>query len=180
MLEIGEIAKATRDVVKQLTDVIGLIEKNLASYDRIKSRFRRRRIADRLQEILQEMLPLKRDNAYTLWEMTENIRRRAAAVQDDSFLESDYVKRELDAFMFSDDLHNYLKSLLAMRDLIDQYKGDIVSIDYKLYEDIEDALSGRIDVLQMLLDHDQSGISLEKLKELHDSYCSLVAGLTQL
>jgi hypothetical protein len=67
-----------------------------------------------------------------------------------------------------------------MRDLIDQYKGDIVSIDYKLYEDIEDALSGRIDVLQMLLDHDQSGISLEKLKELHDSYCSLVAGLTQL
>jgi hypothetical protein len=29
MLEIGEIAKATRDVVKQLTDVIGLIEKNL-------------------------------------------------------------------------------------------------------------------------------------------------------
>jgi hypothetical protein len=174
MLDISEIAKASRDLIKQLTNIVGLIEKNLASYDRIKARFQRKRMAARLHEILKRITLIGLStNRYTLWMLTEHaVQKGIDAEEFVRSVESDKICHY--------DLRDYLGGLLELRDFVDQYRGDLISIDYRLYEALQEAILGRIDVLKVLTDQDASTISAEKLKELYESYLSLVKAITDL
>src|SRR5688500_18455662 len=62
-----EIVKLANNVVENLTNVAGHVEKNINSYDSIASRFKRKRLAARLEEILVRLVSLRSGNAVTLF-----------------------------------------------------------------------------------------------------------------
>jgi hypothetical protein len=169
MLDLGSIAKMTKDVVKELTNLVGLIEKNLASYDRIAARFRRKRIAARLQEILLRLTEWRASNIETLWRLAEYAIHNDNVSLDRTFKYDNYANYPLLAF---------LEALLSTRDLIDEFKKDIVHVDYRLYEELQDAINGRIEILRMLLtDPGESVPSIEKIKSAYVSYSALVESI---
>jgi hypothetical protein len=174
MIDIGAIVSITRDTIKELTDVVGLIEKNISSYDRIKARFRRKRIAGRLEAILLRLTYWRQMNRRTLWMLAE------IATRDEdgpSSLPAD-IDEDFGYHGFHSDMRLFLEGLLATRDLIDEFKKDIVSVDYRLYEDLHDAVNGRIELVEMFMDggkvEGKYAISTEKLKRAYSSYRALV------
>jgi len=75
MIDLAAIACITRDTVRELTDIAGLIEKNIASYDRIAERFRRKRVVNRLNNILRRLTDFRVMNIVTLLEIAERLHR---------------------------------------------------------------------------------------------------------
>jgi hypothetical protein len=169
MVELSEIVKVTGEVIKQLSDLVGIIEKNLSSLDEIKERFRRKRIVARLQEILGEVMSWENQGWDSLWKVAERIDQ--APSRD---------MRKFDNIIWKSDIKIYLEMLSASMELIDQYKNDIVSVDYRLYESIENVAGGRIDALQALSKEGGYEISVEKLRELNRSYMLLKVSLGKL
>ena len=56
MIGVANIVEAMKELVHELSDTVGIIEKNIASYDRIKAGFKYRRVKSRLIEILGELV----------------------------------------------------------------------------------------------------------------------------
>jgi len=70
--------------------------------------------------------------------------------------------------------------LLHARDLIEEFKGDIVHVDYRLYEQLHEAVHGRVNVIEMLLNEDGQSISVDKLKEAYLAYVELAKSVGTL
>jgi hypothetical protein len=165
MLDLNSITKMTKDIVTELTNLVGLIEKNIASYDRIAARFRRKRIEARLREILLRLTIWYSSNRQTLWMLG-----KYAMKGDDISLERFDSRVEYD-------LLEFLQALLSTTDLIDEFKKDIVHVDYHLYEGLQDAIDGRIKVITMLIDPEESVLSIERVKTAYASYSALVESI---
>jgi hypothetical protein len=174
-MDLGDVANATKDIVKELTNVIGLIEKNIASYDRIKARFRRRRVNERLEEILNRLTQWHRFNCDTLWRLGQLAERGTLRSKELSA----YLNNDEDALPFSyrSELIEYQDALLSTQALIDDFKKDIISVDYKLYEALQDAVDGRMKIVAMLVAADRKDISIENIKTAYESYRALVEGV---
>ena len=81
--------------------------------------------------------------------------------------------------IFNSQLRNFLHALLATSDVIAQYRSDLVARDYLLFEKIEDAFQGRINLLKLILN--QGGrLSKQKLREIYAGYLSLAEGVTKV
>ena len=53
-------------------------------------------------------------------------------------------------------------------------------MDYRLYEELQDALQGRIDVVNMLMRNETKEIALEKLEAAYVIYEELINSVTAL
>jgi hypothetical protein len=78
------------------------------------------------------------------------------------------------------DIHDFLRTLFSIRDLIDEFKGDIISVDYKLYEDLHDSIEDRIALITVIADASGKEIARDKVKTLYTSYSALVDSMTAL
>jgi len=78
------------------------------------------------------------------------------------------------------DLLSFMDALLSARDLIEEFKKDLLWVDYKLYEELQDAVAGRINILRMLSDAKEESISVDKLKTAYISYSTLVESIETL
>jgi hypothetical protein len=171
MLNVADVAKAASDLVKDLTNIVGLIEKNIASYDRIKSRFQRKRTARRLDEILFSLVEWRGRNDITMWHIADRIE------PGKTIAPRGFAPTRTRPNVWDYELNAYLDSLLKTRDLIQEFKSDIMDVDYRLYEKLDDAVSGRIDVLALLGDKANGNISTDKLRMVYASYTELVKSL---
>lgn len=184
MIDLTSIISATKDIVKDLTNIVGLIEENISSYDRITVRFRRKRIVKRLIKILEILSSYRYFNAVTLWEIAERA-TRVAREENKGIYEDIGNCRIPDLsydshWQFSFQLEGFLIALLETRDLIDEYKKDIIGIDYRLYEELDDAIQNRIDILTLLSDSSQQRISADKLMTAYAAYAELVNSISSL
>jgi hypothetical protein len=176
MIYLNTAVTTVMETVKELTDLVGLVEKNLASYDRIEARFRRKRISRRLQEILGRLTSWRMMNMPTLWmigKMAINGELRPGVVvipMDNSPYDNNYKY----------DLLSFMDAILSTRDLIEEFKKDLLWVDYKLYEELQDAVDGRINILRMLSDTKEDSISIDKLKIAYASYSTLVESIEKL
>ena len=174
MFGLPELLSAVRDILRELTDIVGLVEKNLASYDRIEARFRRKRVRRHLEDILVRLGTLRRTNAFTLWKLAEELgdadRQGWKHLLDVPASENG---------IFNSQLRNFLHALLATSDVIAQYRSDLVARDYLLFEKIEDAFQGRINLLKLILNQ-RGRLSKQKLREIYAGYLSLAEGVTKV
>jgi hypothetical protein len=176
LVTIGEIVKAVRDIVCDLSDIVGIIEKNVASYDRISSRFRRKRVVSRLTEILLLLTSWRMQNYATLFLMASEIRKISKRYYDETGSPI-AVKRPECIPQFEGDLHRFLYGLLSASDLISEYKADIVRFDFSVYEKIEDCVRNRIKIIGLLVDRETAEIAVDDMEQLYDAYEDLVRSL---
>jgi hypothetical protein len=162
MISIAEIAVATKDTVKELTNLVGLIEKNLSSYDRIQNRFRRKRTAKRFSEILERLTA-----------MPPFCERLLVTIADrrNSYLKEDFSSAEFAQF---------LNALLETRDIIHEYKRDIIGVDYRLYEKLQECVDGRIEILSLLNGGTKDEIPHGTLDTAYASYLALFQAIGAL
>jgi hypothetical protein len=172
MTNVGEIVQVTKELVGQLTDVVGLVEKNISSFDRIAARYRRKRVTHRLETILQTLTTMHHSCLTTLW-----LTAKLAWEKGDQSLSK---LHELDFTSADFDLRSFLHSLLDIRDIIDEYKSDIINTDYTVYERLEDCIYGRIRVVNMLLENDDKQYSIDKLKAMYVAYAELIVSLKKV
>ena len=178
-MEVGTLVNMVAETAKELTNLVGLIEKNLASYDRIKARFRRKRVVGRLEAILERLTVAYEANLATLWVLAD---RLTGAGADPKWV-TDRLEENRSIFtpgVYNGDLRRYLLILLHARDLIEEFKGDIVHVDYRLYEQLHEAVHGRVNVIEMLLNEDGQSISVDKLKEAYLAYVELAKSVGTL
>src|SRR5690242_3509463 len=71
MLDMEGLSKAVSETVTNLTNVVGLIEKNIQAYDRLRDRRRARRLHAALVELLTRLSDWRSRNDVTLWLMAE-------------------------------------------------------------------------------------------------------------
>lgn len=71
MIDLAALVKTTTDTASDLTNLVGIIEKNLASYERIRALFRRKRLLSRLSDVLKLLTRWRRNNRETLWALSE-------------------------------------------------------------------------------------------------------------
>jgi hypothetical protein len=173
MVDVATIANLTKETIRELTNVVGIIEKNLASYDRIKERFRRRRIAKRLIHILNILTSFRDNNLVTIMGIVERMQqsdennRRYSAL----YLNEKSGKR----FQYDDSVRAFFESLVEAKDVIDEYKLDILTVDYALYEELDDAISRRLDMTELL--REDGRLSYKKMQVIYDSYVELVSSI---
>lgn len=195
MVDVAAIAALTKNTIVGLTDVVGLIEKNIASYDRVTERFRRKRLAKRFDHILRLLVDFRQNNMVTLMGIAERMQRQED-VEFNPYLDEpvqaksipanvirSWAKRYLDEnrgrkFSHDTSLTGFFTSLLEARDVITRYKSDIISVDYSLYEEIDDAVMKRVDITEILRDNDN--ISPEKLQIIYNSYVELMLSIETL
>src|SRR5258708_20898342 len=155
MTSVGEIVQVTKEIVAQLTDVVGIVEKNISSFDRITVRHRRKRVTHRLETILQKLTTMHYSCLTTLW-----LTAKLASEKGEQSL-SELQKLDFPSADF--DLRSFLDILLEIRDIIDEYKSDIINTDYTVYERLDDCIYGRIKLVSMLLETDEKQYSIDKL-----------------
>lgn len=178
MIDLAALLNVIADTAKEITNLMGLIEKNLASYDRLQERFRRKRLEARLEELLRQLSDLRGGNLPTLW-------RLARLIDKDDSVQLDYLGKslaelEIDEWTFDYDFRQFLGILLKMRDLIDEFKSDIVSVDYRLYEALQDAVKNRIAIVGLLAKDGGRSFSPDRLKALFSAYSELVKSTEEL
>jgi hypothetical protein len=169
MTVIGDIARAAKEIVGELTDIVGLIEKNISSFDRITARYRRKRVEHKLEAILQRLTTMHHSCHTTLW-----ITARLAYEKGDKSL---VEQQQLDLAGADLDLRAFLESLLEIRDMIDEYKSDIINTDYTIYERLDDCIRNRIRLVSTLLEADHRQYSLDKLKSMYVAYADLITSI---
>ncbi len=172
MISVSDLAQATTELVGQITNIVGHIERNYSSYDFIKARYRRNRLIGRLETILQK-LTLLRLSCHTTLYLTAKL---AFERGQDSLSEL----RNLDFESANFNLNGFLESLLEVRDIIDEYKADIINTDYTIYERLEECIKGRIKIVNMLLEHDEKHYSIDKLKSMYTNYEKLITSLNSV
>ena len=172
MLSLSDIMKAAAEIAGQMTNIMGHVERNYASYDLMKARYRRNRLVGRLEKILQRLTSLRLSCHTTLY-LTSKL---AFDKGEESIAE--LASLDLESANFN--LTGFLESLLEIRDIIDEYKNDIINTDYKLYENIEDCIKGRIRIVNILLENDKSKYSVEKLKSIYVTYENLISSLSSV
>lgn len=172
MLDFRDIIAATENTARDLLNIFGLIEKNVAAYDRIKARFRQKRAASRLNEILMIITNWRKLNLATLWMIGHALSKGEMNDLVVVPVESGHRKSDFNA-----ELHRFFLALLLTRDLIDEYRDEIINVDYRLYEKLDDSLSARIDVVNLMMDRSEAGISVERLRMLYDAYQQLVKSM---
>ncbi|MTJ83798.1 MAG: hypothetical protein F8N37_22660 [Telmatospirillum sp.] len=161
MLDFMGIASIIQELTREMTDIVGHIEKNIASFDKIKARFRRNRIVARLEQIqcgLGSIYPSNRMSliamAQILSEIDENKdveeKNRLANIVDISNEPRSHGR--WNRISYGDSLSEFLIALSELRELVDEYKKDIIIADYTLYSDIYDAIADRIDMINILAD----------------------------
>lgn len=176
MIDLTSFLTVSKQTAKQLTDLVGIIERNITSYDRIKARFRRKRIVERLERILALLSRWHRSNNMTLWRLASmTTEHEPPDAQID-------VAEDIgwDPNRFAPEIEDFLQALLETKDLIDQFEADIVSVDYKLYEELQDAVDGRINIVRLLVKAGRKEISTEHLRLMYSSYTELVASVREV
>jgi hypothetical protein len=173
----SELVRLATETVRDLTDIVGHIEKNIASYDRIRQRLRRKRELRRLQEILREVTLLGERNIKTLWGIAE-----MAQMHGESKIAQNAMEfRPDDRFFVNNEIQEFPRVLLKVRDIIDEYRDDLINVDYKLYEKLHDAIDRRLDLLDIVLDKKHAGrLDIDKLRRLYIVYNELVRSLEKV
>lgn len=77
-------------------------------------------------------------------------------------------------------MQSFLFSLLDARAVLEEYSSDIIGVDYKLYEEIDDCIHNRISILSQLSQDNESALSVDKLLTLTQAYSELVASLEKV
>ena len=126
MLDMQTMAKAVADVATNLTNVVGLIEKNIQSYDRIRDRNREHRFKDGLEAILVSLTRWHGSNLTTLWLLARWSDNDDSLTNQSSFLDVRHsYETELTAF---------LNAISDTMQLLEQYQVDVIRLDHKLYQ----------------------------------------------
>lgn len=170
----GSLIAAANSIIENLTNLVGIFEKNVDSYDRIARKFKRKRIVSRLERILQKVTSWNTSNRATLF----MIAKWSAEGHDKNFDNFSAIDDNSGRFM-EHDLRNFLEALLSTQDIIEEYREDIIAADYKLYESLQDAMSSRIGIVRQLLSEDSSNLSKDRLRELSKTYEALIHSLDQ-
>jgi hypothetical protein len=178
MIGLSDVVGATKSTIGDLTDIVGHVEKNIKSYDRIKQRFRRKRELSKLKDILVELSNWRQPNIRTLFTIAEEYYRRTDIERDADYTTELNIKNQYERLPANLELQQFLECLLRLRDFIDENKRDIVDVAYVLYEKIEDAVESRIDLIDSLLyDENSQNISSDRLNQLYISYRNLIESL---
>ena len=71
----------------------------------------------------------------------------------------------------------FLNALLETQDFIEEYHKDIIGVDYKMYENLQDSISARVELIRFLQSNASKHLSKEKMRRLHVIYSALVKAL---
>jgi hypothetical protein len=186
MLELGAIVAAIKDTAKELTNLVGLIERNIASYDRLKANYLRKRTRRRLSYLLETLTSWRGKQGKIIFRLGELITKRRGV---DS-LRLDKHRGPSDAFEMGwahpyhdadEELRSFFKTLISTRRLVSEFRRDIISVDYKLFQELEDAIDQRMELIGVLLESEGGKeLSPQKLRALYRAYSMLVASIEGL
>ena len=129
MVDASGYIAAAKEIISSITNIGGIIDDNLASYDKIQARFRRKRLVKRLEGILRIVNSWDGYNGRTM-----------------SLLQAaKYMKKgqSISRYMNDIDLSEFSLALLDARELIDQYSLREIRIDYTIFEELHGLVDGR-------------------------------------
>ncbi|MBB4286811.1 hypothetical protein [Roseospira goensis] len=162
------LTEAVAQAVADITNVVGHIERNIAAYHAIRDRQRARAFRDGLQALLVETVGLRGPNIRVRDTIFDLERKIAATGGTDAATE-----RIAEA-----DLRAVLAQILGVRDVLHTLDKDLIAVDYRTYERLDDALQGRATIVRALLDPEQRGrLSPQRLRDLGHLYARLIDAL---
>jgi len=184
MLDLQTMTKAVADVIRGLTNIVGLIENNVHSYDRLNDRHRERRLKDGLEQLLVKLTRWHIRNGFTLWLIAEWANANPSSLDDNLLLISDndgeYDSLDWERrYSYQGQLADFLEDILDTMALLEEYHTDIIRFDHKLYRELQVGILMRRQTLVALLGMDDVKLAPKKLEELHKIYTSLVASASE-
>jgi len=173
MFDMQAMSKAVAEVAANLTNVVGLIEKNLESYDNIRNRNRARRLEEAVRIMLARLTHWRMSNDLTLWLLASWSDNDTPHPISPNWTErSDFLDIRDD---YEVELTSFFKDILDTMQHLEQYSNDLIRSDYRLYEELAICISARRDTIRALLSKEAKRLSPDKLRELYRIYVILVS-----
>jgi hypothetical protein len=166
MTDFSSISLATSRLIEQLSNLTGIIDQNYQSACNIQLRYKRKRMQYKLEKLLQKLVSCREYNSrIALWDISR--------LDNNDYLINGYMDHGLNS-----DLNTFLEVLMDIHDFLIDNCGDLIKSDYKIFENVQDSISARINIVSVILDEKgTNNISHEKLIELTKLYHKLIEHL---
>ena len=172
--QFTKLIKAISALIDNITNVTGVVKKNVDAYWKIKDDYAARRQRDRLEHLLLSISDWHLRQGRTLMRLGHMLAESndKSKIDDDAF--RGYDTR------WGYELQEFRGRVLQTLDLLMQYHSDLVKVDYKLFEDLRVNLEGRAQLLLTLKDTQEKTMVRDRLVELYEGYTLLVSSLADL
>ncbi|MCS0463777.1 hypothetical protein [Rhizobium favelukesii] len=133
MTEFKSVLDATSQLVSQILNLVGLVEKNQASFENLQNRYQKKRSKRVLEELLMQLVGHR-----TMNRMALNIMHLAeGASMGKNRFDGDLSIENFSGGKFGVldwDLQAFLDSVLKIRDFMEKNHKELILNDYRLYE----------------------------------------------
>jgi hypothetical protein len=180
MFDLDQMLAGVQALLKEVTNIVGLIDKNVASIYRLKNRIRRQRELQKLRRVLFDLNMLAHQQL-----QLPDIMESVANLLDGKLVgyEANYVQRQYE-YDLEQAFGQVLENVVACREFLEHERPEFLERQPEIYDRIKEALYKREQLVSKRTRYRQASKALlkksdaAKLRTLATEYRSLIENMS--